>query len=115
MDTNNTTERIDQRHEIVAGHHHELSQVPGRGHQTQPEKDQRVRRTLADAGDRAAPRHWLRQGVKDRALRHGQRSYVKGRRFEVAFVTEAEFDRVVDSKKMVRPYVAARLADAGTA
>ena len=42
-------------------------QVPGRGHAAEPEEDPGVRRSIADAGDRARARHRLRQGVEDRA------------------------------------------------
>ena len=51
--------------------------------------------------------HRLRQGLEDRALRDGQRSHAEGRRAaSSASSREAEFDRVVDPAKMVRPYVA---------
>jgi hypothetical protein len=43
--------------------------------------------------------------VSNRPLRRGQRSHAEGCRVEIE-VTEAEFTRVVDPKKMVRPYVA---------
>jgi fumarate hydratase class II len=36
----------------------------------------------------------------------GQRSQAEGRRLQLGFVTEAEFDRVVDPAKMVKPHVA---------
>jgi fumarate hydratase, class II len=32
---------------------------------------------------------------------------------KLGFVTEAEFDRVVDPRKMVRPYVATEAASSG--
>jgi fumarate hydratase class II len=32
---------------------------------------------------------------------------------KMGFVTEAEFDRVVDPKKMVRPYLASEAASSG--
>jgi fumarate hydratase, class II len=115
MDTNNTTERIDQRLATRSGQvtttNFRKFLVEGTKPNLKKINDY-VERSLMLVT--ALPPS-LRQGVKDRALRHGQRSYVKGRRFEVGFVTEAEFDRVVDSKKMVRSYVGARLADAGTA
>ena len=42
----------------------------------------------------------LRQGVEDRPPRHGQRSHARRLpRCKLGFVTEAEFDRVVDPKK----------------
>jgi fumarate hydratase class II len=47
------------------------------------EEDQRIRRTFADAGDRAFARDWLRQGVEDRPLRHGQRPHPEGGRVEI--------------------------------
>ncbi len=50
---------------------------PDRGHQAQPEEDQRICRTFADAGDGAFAGDRLRQGVEDRALRDGQRSHVE--------------------------------------
>ena len=54
---------------------HQLPQVPGRGHQAEPQEDQGVRRSLADAGDGAGPGDRLRQGVQDRPSRHGPRSH----------------------------------------
>src|SRR5262249_45422271 len=62
---------------------HKLPQIPDRGYQAQSEKDQRIRGSLADAGDSAVAGHWLRQGIEDRALRYGQRSDVKGRRPQI--------------------------------
>jgi len=51
-------------------------------------------------------RYWLRQGVEDRALRAGNDLTLKEAALKLGFVTEGEFDRVVDPAKMVRPYVA---------
>src|SRR5205823_12713841 len=45
---------------------------------SQPEEDRRVRRPLADAGDRARPGDRLRQGLADRPLRHGPRPHPEG-------------------------------------
>ena len=71
------------------------------------QENQRICRALADAGDRAGAGDRLRQGVADRALCDGQRPDAEGRRrCKLGFVTEAEFDRVVDPAKMVKPYVA---------
>jgi fumarate hydratase, class II len=39
-------------------------------------------------------------------FRHGQHHTLKAAALKLGFVTEAEFDRVVDPAKMVRPYVA---------
>ena len=38
---------------------HQLPQVPGRGHQAEPEEDPGIRRPLADAGDGAGAGHRL--------------------------------------------------------
>ena len=57
---------------------HQLPQVPGRGHQAQPEEDQGICRPLADAGDGAGAGDRLRQGVEDRPLRDGQRPHAEG-------------------------------------
>ena len=56
---------------------HQLPQVPGRGHQAQPQEDQGVCRPLADAGDGAGPGDRLRQGLEDRPLRDGQRPHAE--------------------------------------
>jgi hypothetical protein len=46
------------------------------------------------------------QSLEDRPLRYEQRSHTQGRGDEARFRLGAEFDRVVDPKKMVKPYVA---------
>src|SRR5262249_25615154 len=52
---------------------HQLPQVPRGGDQAEAEEDQRVRRSVADAGHRTGAGHWLRQGIEDRSLCYGQR------------------------------------------
>ena len=59
---------------------HELPQIPGRGHQAEPEEDPGICRPLADAGDGACARHRLRQSVEDRPPCDGPRSHAEGRR-----------------------------------
>ena len=56
---------------VIARRLHQLPQVPGRGHQAQPQEDQGLCRSLADAGDGARTGDRLRQGVEDRPSRHG--------------------------------------------
>ena len=60
-----------------------------------------ARRTLLDASYGTLARDRLRQSIEDRALRDGQRLTLKAAVLKLGFVTETEFDRVVDPKKMV--------------
>jgi fumarate hydratase class II len=56
----------------------------------------------------------LRQGVQDRYAMDNDLT-LKAAALKLGFVTEAEFDRIVDPKKMVKPYVAAAPANADAA
>src|ERR1700682_811238 len=69
-----------------------------------PSRDTKMR-TPRRRGD-----HWLRQGVEDRALRMDKDLALHVAALQLGFVTEADFDRVVDPSKMVKPYVAAGAA-----
>ena len=86
---------------------HQLPQIPGRGHRAESQEDRRVCRALADAGDRARAGHRLRQGLQDRALRHGPRPDAEGRR-AAARLRHARRNSTASSipRKMVKPYVA---------
>src|SRR5271157_651443 len=61
---------------------HELPQVPHRGDEAESKEDQGVCGPLPDARDGALTSPWLRQSVKNCALRDGQRPYAEGRRAE---------------------------------
>ena len=61
----------------------EFPAIPGRGRKAEFAEDQRIRGAFADAGDGAHARHRLRQGVKNRPPRDGQRSHPQGRRAPV--------------------------------
>lgn len=84
---------------------HQLPEIPGGGNEAKPEKDQGIRRPLPDVGDCSFARHRLQQIVEDCALRVGQQP-LKEAALKLGLVTEEEFDRVVDSAKMIRPYIA---------
>ena len=69
-------------------------------------EDQRIRRSLADAGDRARPGHRLRQGGADRAPRDGPRSDPEGSRTRPRLRHRGRVRPHRRSGKMVAPYVA---------
>src|SRR5262249_34529021 len=54
--------------------------VPCRGHRAEPRADQPLRGALADAGHRAQPGDWLRQGFPGRPLRPGPQPDAQGGR-----------------------------------
>ena len=65
------------------------------------------RRALADAGHRAGAGDRLRQGfARSRITPIDHDLTLKAAALQLGFVSEEEFDRVVDPAKMVRPYVA---------
>ena len=71
------------------------------GARAQREADRRTREPLADAGHRALASDRIRQGRRDRAPGSGADTTLKAAALELGYVTEADFDRLVDPAKMV--------------
>ena len=89
---------------------HELPQIPRGRDQTQSEKDPTIRGRIAHAGHRALACHRLRQSFQIAHFAMDNDLTLKQSALKLGFVTEDEFNRVVDPKKMVRPYVATAAA-----
>ena len=77
------------------------------GTEAEPQEDQGVCRPVPDARDRAGAGDRLRQGVAgSRTIAMDNDLTLKAAALKLGFVTEQEFDRIVDPAKMVKPYVA---------
>jgi fumarate hydratase class II len=88
---------------------HELLPVPGGRYAAQPEENQRVRRQLADAGDGTVSVIGYDKASKIAHYANDHDLTLKAAALKLGLVPDAEFDRIVDPSKTVRPY------DAGAA